>query len=176
MASASVRPWLFVAASLMPASAALAQGAPVSPAHQVLLQDVGTWDAEIVRWGASGVPRTSRGVEINTLGCDGTCLVTKVQGGLAVQPVAATEPTAIGRRASRGSGWHDLYGAPEYFVTPFQLSPFNEERVQALLGPVPPARTTVEYPSDGKRVVTMYGRDRKGNEVRMARITYIRRS
>ena len=62
-----------------------------------------------------------------------------------------------------------------HVVTPLQTSTLNEERIFALLGGVAPARTTVEYPSDGKRVVTMYARDRKGNDVRLARITYIRR-
>ena len=47
------------------------------PAHEVFKADAGTWDAVVELTPEPGAPpMTSKGVEVNTLGCGGLCLIT----------------------------------------------------------------------------------------------------
>ena len=78
---------LLTALSLVPASAA-AQSKPVAAGVFTRTeQDLGTWDAVLVGHGPFGIV-TEKGVEINTRGCNGTCIVTKLKGALAPRNVA----------------------------------------------------------------------------------------
>ncbi|MEX2271855.1 MAG: DUF1579 domain-containing protein [Vicinamibacterales bacterium] len=57
------------------------------PEHEILKADAGTWDAVIELVPAPGVPpMTFKGVEVNTLGCGGLCLVSEFKGDLMGQP------------------------------------------------------------------------------------------
>ena len=186
--------WLLAIVCLAPSP--LAAQTSHNPAYAVLLDDVGTWDAEIVIWDAGRRPRASRGIEINKLGCNGTCLLTTVQGNLGRIPGTGggPPPRTSGTAAHRelmvpvpgvGSGvpGGDVTTEPitapgEYLRVPRDtvagpMSP--DARIRALTGAIPSARTSFAYPSDGKRVVTLYGRDRKGEEIQVARIVYTRR-
>ena len=51
------------------------------PEHEILKMDDGTWDA-IVEFtlGPGAPPMTSKGVEVNTVGCGGLCLITDFKG------------------------------------------------------------------------------------------------
>jgi len=51
-----------LSASVLAPAFAIAQAPPPGPAYGVLQDDVGVWDAQIVRWDASRRPETSRGV------------------------------------------------------------------------------------------------------------------
>src|SRR5215210_5767170 len=47
------------------------------PEHALMNMDVGTWDAVVELNPGPGMPAvTSKGVEVNTLGCGGLCLIT----------------------------------------------------------------------------------------------------
>lgn len=187
--------WLLLAIVCLVPSPSAAQ-TPPNQAYDVLLDDVGIWDADIVVWDAGRRPRASRGVEINKLGCDGTCLVTTAQGDLRRVPGTGGGPpprmsgTAADRElmfpvpgvstylpgSERSQEPVDAPGhllrvpAEAQFKT---LSP--DARIRALTGPIPAARTSFTYPSAGKRIVTLYGHDRKGEEIQVARIVYTRR-
>lgn len=52
------------------------------PAHDVLKMDVGVWDAVIEITPPGGPAMTSRGVETNTMGCGGMCLIGDFKGEL----------------------------------------------------------------------------------------------
>jgi hypothetical protein len=185
--------WLLTFISLLPST--VAAQITAGPAHDVLLDDVGTWDAEIVVWDVGRRPRVSRGVEFNTLGCNGTCLVTTIHGNLrdaapgGYSPRVRTgmtadrsEPTPVpgsGRYVPTGDWSPEFISAPgdtvgrRSEVRPRSMSP--DARLQALTGPVPAARTSFAYPQPGVRIVTLYRHDPKGHEVRVARIVYTRR-
>jgi hypothetical protein len=51
-----------LSASVLVPALAIAAGSAAWPAYRVLQDDVGVWDAQIVRWDASRRPETSRGV------------------------------------------------------------------------------------------------------------------
>ena len=79
------RPALF--AALIASSVAIAGGqqAPPMPTpgpeHQHLKMDAGTWDATVeITPGPGMPPLTSKGVEVNTIGCGGLCLITDFKG------------------------------------------------------------------------------------------------
>jgi hypothetical protein len=61
-----------------------AQGPPPppkpGPEHEVLKMDVGTWDATVEITAPGAPAMTSKGVEVNTLGCGGRCLITDFKG------------------------------------------------------------------------------------------------
>ena len=51
------------------------------PEHAVLKMDVGTWDAAVeINPGPGMDAMKSKGVEVNTLGCGGLCLITDFKG------------------------------------------------------------------------------------------------
>src|SRR5688572_143420 len=54
------------------------------PEHELFKMDVGTWDATVeMSAGPGAPPMTSKGVEVNTLGCGGLCLITDFKGEMA---------------------------------------------------------------------------------------------
>src|SRR5687768_13376316 len=62
------------------------QGPPMpkpGPEHELFKMDAGTWDATVeVIPGPGMPPMTSKGVEVNTLGCSGLCLITDFKGDM----------------------------------------------------------------------------------------------
>ena len=69
----------------VPAGSTFAQDMPPlpkpGPEHQLFKEDEGTWDAKVEVFLVSGAPpMVSKGVEVNTLGCGGLCLITDFKG------------------------------------------------------------------------------------------------
>src|SRR5918993_4860524 len=53
------------------------------PEHQLLKMEGGTWDAIVeLTPGPGAPPMTSKGVEVNTVGCGGLCLITDFKGDM----------------------------------------------------------------------------------------------
>ena len=50
--------------------------------HKLLTQDAGTWDAVVEMAELGKPPTTSKGVEVNTVGCGGLCLITNFKGDM----------------------------------------------------------------------------------------------
>jgi hypothetical protein len=165
-------------------SVAGAQEMPVpkpGPEHAVLTQDAGTWDA-VIELTAPGAPSvTSKGVEVNTIGCGGLCLITDFKGEMMPgqtfegHGVAAYDPA---KKKYVGS-WTDSmstglsvseasYDAAAKTSTGWMEGP-------DMTGNVMKMRSTVEYPDADHRVFTMYSTGPDGKETPGMRITYTRR-
>jgi hypothetical protein len=164
---------------LAPALAA-AQAPPMpkpGPEHDVLKEDVGTWDASI-EMVAPGAPETppSKGVEVNALGCNGLCLVTDFKGQVMGSPfeghgVTTWDPT---KKTYVGS-WSDsmtaglattesTWDASKKTLNTTMLTPDGSGGTMKM-------RSTVEYTA-GKRVFSIFMPGPDGKEMQTMRITY----
>ena len=137
--------------------------------------DLGTWDAVLVGRDWSGRIVSTRGVEINTLGCDGTCIVTKVEGALD-PPASRGGQRAWWESYDGVANRDDQTGRADIPYVAGEMAPGAAVIPTARPEPVPASRTSVEYPVEGRRVVTLYRRQPNGSEVMVLRITYTRRS
>lgn len=89
MTTARIR-WTLMPMALVAVTACLlapvvaAQEPPMpkpGPEHALLKMDEGTWDATVEFFPAPGAPAmTSKGVEVDTMGCGGLCLITDFTG------------------------------------------------------------------------------------------------
>lgn len=151
------------------------------PEHELLKMDAGTWDAvvEIIP-GPGAPPMTSKGVEVNTVGCGGLCLVTDFKGEMMPgmpfhghgvttwDPIKKkyagswTDSMSMGLAIAEGS-----YDAATKKVNGSMEGP-------DMTGKVVKSRTVVEYPGDGRRSMTAYMPGPDGKDVQMMKITYTR--
>jgi hypothetical protein len=174
-----------LAVGLVPASAR-AQSKPVEsrsgPPYapiQLSEADLGTWDVELTGPTPMGRRVTVRGIETNTVGCNGTCIVTRIEGELA---------KAMQRHGGSTAWWrgydssNDLAlkqsGIPQMALAPPGSGRDPVVMASARPAPpvaIPPSRTSVEYQGTERRVVTVYRTDAKGVEVPVTRIVYTRR-
>ena len=150
------------------------------PAHEVFKADAGTWDAVVELTPEPGAPpMTSKGVEVNTLGCGGLCLITDFKGemmggeflghGLATWDVA--------KKKYIGS-WSDSMSGG-LAVTEGTFDPVTKRFTGTMEGPdasgnVMKTRSVVEY-KEGSRVMTAYATLPDGKEMQVLKITYKRR-
>jgi hypothetical protein len=173
---------LTLAACLAPALA-FAQGpAPPMPGpeHEVLKLDLGTWDASIEML-MPGVPAgpPSKGVEVNTLGCNGLCLSTDFKGEVMGGPFQGHGVMTWDPQKKKYVGsWSDsmtaglastegTWDAAKKTFNSTMTTPDGSGGTVAL-------RSTVEYTADGKRVFSMFMPGPDGKEVPSMRITYTR--
>jgi hypothetical protein len=150
------------------------------PEHAILKEDVGTWDAsiELVMPGAPATP-PSKGVEVNTMGCNGLCLITDFKGELMGGPfqghgVSTWDPT---KKKYVGS-WSDSM-APGLAVTEATYDAAKKTMSGTMDTPdgnggTAKLRSAVEY-SAGKRVFSMFMTGPDGKEMPTMRITYTKR-
>jgi len=171
-----------LALSLLPALAA-AQGAHMptpGPEHAVLKEDVGTWDASVETMfpGAPPAP-PSKGVEVNTMGCNGLCLVTdfkgEMMGGQFLGHGVATWDPA---KKKYVGGWSDSM-TPGIAVSEATWDPAKKTMNGTMdtpdgSGGTVKIRSTVEH-SAGKRVFSMFMTGPDGKEMPTMRITYTKR-
>jgi hypothetical protein len=182
MTRTTTRLLMSLALSIVPALAA-AQMPPTptpGPEHAILKEDVGTWDAsiELVMPGAPATP-PSKGVEVNTMGCNGLCLITDFKGELMGGPfqghgVSTWDPT---KKKYVGS-WSDSM-APGLAVTEATYDAAKKTMSGTMDTPdgnggTARMRSAVEY-SAGKRVFSMFMTGPDGKEMPTMRITYTKR-
>jgi hypothetical protein len=183
MMSRHIRSLALAAACLVPAVAA-AQGPPIpqpGPEHAILREDVGTWDAsiEMLMPGApSGPP--SKGVEVNTIGCNGLCLSTDFKGQVMGMPFQGTGVTTWDPQKKKYVGsWSDSmtaglattegsWDAAKKTLNSTMTTPDGAGGTVTL-------RSVVEY-AGGKRVFTLYMPGPDGKEVPSMRMTYTRQT
>lgn len=179
VAALAVSGWLVVPA------AAEAQGGPPlpkpGPEHKLLADDEGTWDASVEVFMAPGMPpAVSKGVETNTVGCGGLCLITDFKGEMGPgQPyhghgVATWDPA---KKKYIGS-WTDSMSSG-LAIGESTYDPATKTITGSMDGPdatgkIVRMRSIVEY-KDGARVFSMYGPGADGKEALAMRITYTRR-
>ena len=83
-----VGPAALVIGLTVPVAAAAQAGPPPmpkpGPEHALFKMDAGTWDATVeVSMVPGAKPETSKGVEVNTIGCGGLCLISDFKGEMA---------------------------------------------------------------------------------------------
>jgi hypothetical protein len=163
---------------------ALAQGPPLpkpGPEHEVFKSDLGTWDATVDMGAGPGQPAmSSKGVETNTLGCGGLCLITDFKGelmpGLAFHGHGTTTWDVV-KKKYMGS-WTDSM-SQGLMIVESTWDPAKKQFAGWMEGPdatgtVVKMRSVVSY-ADGGRVMTAYGPGPDGKETQIMRITYTRK-
>jgi hypothetical protein len=167
-------------------AAARAQDAPPmpkpGPEHAVLKMDVGTWDAAVeINAGPGAEPMKSKGVEVNTLGCGGLCLITDFKGEmLPGMPFHGHGTTAwdVTKKKYRTS-WTDSM-SQGLSIGEVTWDPKAKKMAGTMEGPdqsgqVMKLRTVAEYSGENSRVMTGYAAGPDGKEMQIMRITYTRR-
>jgi hypothetical protein len=176
---------LVLGATARPAAQSGGQQAPPTPKpgpeHAVLKMDVGTWDAVVEITPGPGAPAmTSKGVEVNTLGCGGLCLVTEFKADIMGTPFQghglATWDAA--KKKYVGS-WTDSMSAG-LLLGESTYDPANRKWTGSMEGPdmtgkVTKTRSVVEWVGPNERVFTMYSPGPDGKDVAGMKITYTRR-
>jgi hypothetical protein len=171
-------------ASAMAAAPAGGQQPPMpkpGPEHDVLKMDVGTWDATVEIMAEPGKPpMKSKGVEVNTLGCSGLCLITDFKGDMMGSPFHGHGVTTwdAGKKAYTGS-WIDSMsaglniGESTYDKAAKKWTGTMEG--PDMTGKMTKMRSVVEVRDGSTRVFTLYGTGPDGKEAESMRITYKRR-
>jgi hypothetical protein len=179
---------LFVALSAAPvviAESSAQQMPPMpkpGPEHEILKMDVGTWDASVEVIPVPGAPpMTSKGVEVNAMGCGGMCLITDFKGelmpGVAFQGHGVTTWDAVKKKYA--GSWTDSMSTG-LAITEGTYDPASKEATGSMEGPnmtgeIVKSRTVAEYTDADSRVMTAYTRGPDGKEMQSMRITYTRR-
>jgi Protein of unknown function (DUF1579) len=152
------------------------------PEHALFKMDVGTWDAVVEASMAPGQPPAkSKGVEVNTLGCNGLCLISDFKGemmpGTTFHGHGVATWDASKKRYS--GSWTDsmsqglLIGDSTYDATAKKLTGTMEG--PDMTGQVMKMRSVVEYPSATSRVMTAWAAGPDGKEMQVLKITYTKR-
>lgn len=164
---------------------AMASGQPPPPTpgpeHEILKREAGTWDA-VVEFtpGPGAPPMKSTGVEVNTMGCGGLCLITDLKVDMMGTPfeghgIATWDPA---KKKYVGT-WTDsmstgialseaTYDAAAKRFTGSMEGP-------DATGTVTRSRSVVEWRDEKTRVFTMHSTGPDGKEVEALRITYTKR-
>lgn len=177
--------------SLMAVAVCLAAGSPQAPEmpmpkpgpeHQVLKQDEGTWDAKVEMFMAPGAPpMVSTGVETNTMGCGGLCLITDFKGEMAPGQAFHGHGTSAWDPAKKKyvGNWTDsmsagiMIGESTYDAAKKVATGWLEGTDAT--GKPAKSKSVVEYKDADTRVFTMYKLGADGKEAAEMRITYTRR-
>lgn len=151
------------------------------PEHQIFKDDVGTWDAVVEVFMPGAPPMTSKGVETNTIGCGGLCLITDFKGemmpgtsfeGHGVSTWDPAKKKYVGSwtdSMSRGLGISEgAWDAANRTMTGWMEGP-------DMTGATTKMKSVGEYKADGSRIFTVYGPPANGQEPMTMRITYTRR-
>ncbi len=168
------------------AQAGAPQGMPPmpkpGPEHAIFNEDAGTWDAVVETFMAPGAPpSTSKGVETDTIGCGGLCLITDFKGemmpGMAFHGhgTSAWDPL----KKKYVGAWTDSM-SQGVAISEATWDPATRTMTAWMEGPdmsgkIVKMKSVSEYKSPGTRVFTMYGPGPDGKETMGMRITYTRR-
>jgi hypothetical protein len=162
--------------------AAEAPGLPKPTAeHEMLKQDVGTWDAVVEFFPAPGAPAVaSKAVETSRLGPGGLWVVTDFKGEFAGAPFEGHGTTGYDAAKKKYVGtWVDSM-TTGLSSTESTYDPKTRTFSGWMTGTDPAgkpvrSRETAEWRPDGTRVFTMYDKAPDGKEFVTMRITYTRR-
>jgi hypothetical protein len=169
-----------------PAEAVAAQEMPPvpkpGPEHELFKLDEGTWDATVeITPGPGAPPITSKGVETNTIGCGGLCLISDFKGEMGPGEAFHGHGTATYDPAKKKyvSSWTDsmsrglmtsesTWDRATNTTTGYMEGP-------DMTGKVTKSKAVVEYKDPNTRVFTVYTTGADGKEVSGFKITYARR-
>lgn len=151
------------------------------PEHAVLKHDEGVWDATVEMFMPGAPPMTSKGVETNTIGCGGLCLITDFKGEL--MPGASfhghgTTTYDTTKKKYVGS-WTDSMSAglalSEATWDPASKTSSGFMEGPDMTGKIMKTKAVTEYKDANTRVFTMYMPGPDGKDAPGMRITYVRR-
>ncbi len=173
-------------ATITPDTASVGQEMPPvpkpGPEHQIFKDDAGTWDATVEVFTAPGAPpMVSKGVEMNTLGCGGLCLITDFKGEMMPgQAFHGHGTTAYDPAKKKYVGsWTDSMSAgisvAESTYDPAAKTATGYMEGPDMTGKMTKMKSVVEYKDAGTRVFSMYGPGPDGKEGLGLRITYKKR-
>ena len=151
------------------------------PEHQMLKMDAGVWDAVVEMAPGGGAPPTrSKGVETNTLGCGGLCLITDFKGELMPGTAFHGHGTTTWDPAKKKyvGSWTDSM-SQGLSIGEYSWDPDTKKLTGTMEGPdmsgqVQKMRAVTEYKGTS-RVFMLYGPGAGGTEAPMMTITYTRR-
>jgi hypothetical protein len=165
--------------------AAYAQDMPMpkpGPEHALFKDDAGTWDAVVeVFMPGQPSPMTSKGVETNTLGCGGLCLITDFKGDMMGTTFHGHGTSVYDAAKKKYVGsWTDSMSTG-LAITEGTFDPAKKTFTGWFEGPdmtgkVTKTRGVTEYKDKNNRVFSMYAPGPDGKEALGMRITYKRRS
>jgi len=175
---------LAVAASALFWGPVVAQEMPMpkpGPEHKVLEMDAGTWDATVEMFMAPGAPpMTSKGTEVNTVGCGGLCLISDFKSVMAGAPFHGHGTSAWDPAKKKYVGtWTDsmsqgialsesTYDPASKTATGFMEGP-------DLTGKVVKSKAVVQYKDANTRVMSMFTTGPDGKETPSMTISYTRK-
>lgn len=152
------------------------------PEHKVLQMDAGTWDAVVEMAAMPGSPpTTSKGVETNTVGCGGLCLISDFKGefmsGMAFHGHGVT--TYDPAKKKYVGSWTDSMSRG-LMVSEGTYDPASKSFTGWMEGPdmngnMVKSRSESKYIDADHRTMTMFTTAPDGKEIGMMTITYTRR-
>jgi hypothetical protein len=171
---------------VMTYGAATAQDMPPmpkpGPEHEVLKMDEGTWDAVLEIFAdPAAQPMTSKGVEVNTIGCGGLCLISDFKAEMMPGMTFHGHGTTVwdAAKAMYVGSWTDsmsaglTMGESTHDAAAKKVEGTMEGR--DMTGAVVRSRSVMSYPDADHRVMTMFITPPGGAEVQTMRISYTRR-
>ena len=173
---------LFSAVAIAGAAAQQAPPMPKpGPEHAILKADAGVWDAVVEFVMAPGQPpQTSKGVETNTLGCGGLCLISDFKGEAMGSPFEGHGVMTWDAAKKKYVGsWTDSMSSG-LAVMETSYDPATKKSTGWMEGPdmtgkVMRTRNAVEWKDDNTRVMTAWAPGPDGKEMQVMKITYTRR-
>jgi hypothetical protein len=150
------------------------------PEHKLFHEDAGTWDATVEMFVPGAPPMVSKGVETNTVGCGGLCLISDFKGELAPGQAFHGHGTSAWDPAKKKyvGTWTDsmstgiMLGESTYDPATKTSTGWTEG--PDMTGKVVKSKAVVQYKDGGTRVFTMYQTGPDGKEVPGMKITYTR--
>jgi hypothetical protein len=151
------------------------------PEHEILKMEAGTWDAAIDMAAPDGTTAQSKGVQVDTLGCGGLCLISEFKGEL--MPGMMFEGhgvTTFDRTKKKYVGsWTDsmstglsvsegTYDAATKTMTSWMEGP-------DMTGTVVKMKSVGTYPDADHKTMTMFMPRPDGKDVQGMKISYTRR-
>jgi hypothetical protein len=152
------------------------------PEQEVFKLDEGTWDAVVEMTPGPGAPTmTSKGVQVDTLGCGGLCLITDFKGelmpGLSFHGHGLTAYDSS-KKKYVGS-WTDSMSAG-LMMSEGTYDPAAKKMTGWMEGPdmsgaMTKSKTVSEYVDADHHTMTMFMQSQDGKDVQTMKITYTRR-
>lgn len=152
------------------------------PEHELFRQDAGTWDATVEMFaGPDAAPMVSKGVETETVGCGGLCMISDFSGELAPGTVFHGHGTSAWDPAKKKyvGTWTDSMSAGiatgESTYDPATKTMTGWMEATDMSGKQVKSKAVTHYKDPDTRVFTMYQTGPDGKETMGMKITYVRR-
>ena len=175
---------LVMVASALLARAVVAQEMPMpkpGPEHKVLEMDAGTWDATVEMFMPGAPPAVSKGVETNSMGCGGLCLISDFKATMGGQAFHGHGTTAWDPAKKKFVGsWTDSMSAG-ISIGESRYDPATKTATGIMEGPdmtgqIVKSKSVMQYKDASTRVFTMYTTGPDGKEVQTLKISYSKKN